>query len=296
MKNLIFLPTLIFLVVSVIVLIKESWRNKVAQWFDDSIFLVVVVLLSLNAVIYLMTDTWDGPAFVRLAIYFAVPTSLCAFARFGNLNRFGWPMALLHLAIICWIWLIDEWSLVALNWKISGNNIPLGGVSVLIFSLLAFTAWLRVDLKLDWKFTWQDWKYILGFVALVFCFILPITLLIGFSKFGVSAKAAQWPIVFVSIWFSIALVEELIFRAMIQRVLVEKLGVVFGIIVASIIFGFAHIDNRAGIYSYPNWPYVVLATIVGAGYGYVYHKRNLQSAITFHCSVDFLAWLFFKGF
>ena len=72
--------------------------------------------------------------------------------------------------------------------------------------------------------------------------------------------------------------EEFLFRGLIQNLLSQWLGPRPGLVVASIIFGLAHL---------PDPRYVLLATIAGGAYGWVYLRtqRITASAIT-HALVD----------
>ena len=72
--------------------------------------------------------------------------------------------------------------------------------------------------------------------------------------------------------------EEFLFRGLLQNLLAQWLGPRSGLVVASIIFGLAHL---------PDPRYVLLATIAGVAYGLVYARtqRITASAIT-HALVD----------
>ena len=60
-----------------------------------------------------------------------------------------------------------------------------------------------------------------------------------------------------------------------------------GWVTASICFGFAHITNGG----FPNWRYVVLATIAGFFYGYAWRKTgSIFGSALVHTMVDFF-WL-----
>ena len=72
--------------------------------------------------------------------------------------------------------------------------------------------------------------------------------------------------------------EEFLFRGLLQNLLTGWLGARAGLVVASIVFGFAHL---------PDLRYVLLAAIAGLAYGWVYQRtrRITASAIT-HALVD----------
>jgi len=58
---------------------------------------------------------------------------------------------------------------------------------------------------------------------------------------------------------------------------------------ASVLFGFSHITNSA----FPNWRYVILASIAGLFYGWTWRRTNAIFASAFvHAGVD-TTWHFF---
>jgi membrane protease YdiL (CAAX protease family) len=81
--------------------------------------------------------------------------------------------------------------------------------------------------------------------------------------------------------------EEFLFRGLLQNLLTDWLGPRAGLVIASIIFGFAHL---------PDLRYVLLAAIAGLAYGWVYLRteRITASAIT-HALVDATWAAFLRG-
>ena len=90
-----------------------------------------------------------------------------------------------------------------------------------------------------------------------------------------------------------ALPEEILFRDLIQNLLVKRFGdTERTLIVASVIFGAAHLDN--GPQPVPNWRYMILATIAGYAYGKVFRKSStVLSSATLHTLVDWTKHFFF---
>lgn len=258
------------------------------------IFLLPCALLLYNAVLITLTKSWHIGKFSLVVLYFALPTAIIFF---GSFRKNAKPLArgLMNLAVILFLWLPVEFKIIQKGWAVGGTSYPLVALSALVYCLLAFSAWRGLRFNLSWSFRKKDLLYIFGFVFAILILILPVALEIGFTKFRLNKKAELWPLFLVGIWFAPALVEEIIFRGVIQTVLVGWLKPVWGIIVASVIFGLAHINNKAGLYGVPNWPYVVLASVVGIAYGVTAYKRNLQSSTTLHCIVDFVWWLLFKA-
>jgi membrane protease YdiL (CAAX protease family) len=80
--------------------------------------------------------------------------------------------------------------------------------------------------------------------------------------------------------------EEFLFRGLLQNLLSKTLRSEWaGLIVASVIFGFAHIFHAP----VPNWKYVFLATIAGIFYGHAWMKTgSLVPGVLIHALVDTL--------
>ena len=83
-----------------------------------------------------------------------------------------------------------------------------------------------------------------------------------------------------------ALPEEILFRSLIQNLLMQRFGGgVRTLLAASLIFGCAHLDNGPG--ALPNWRYMILATIAGLAYGKVFQETStVLSPAGLHMLVD----------
>ncbi len=90
-----------------------------------------------------------------------------------------------------------------------------------------------------------------------------------------------------------ALPEEILFRALIQNLLVRRLGdTTRTLLLASVIFGAAHLDN--GPQALPNWRYMIEATIAGVAYGKVFQRSNsVCSSALLHTLVDWTKHFWF---
>lgn len=106
---------------------------------------------------------------------------------------------------------------------------------------------------------------------------------------GAGRMAAAVGIIFAAT----ALPEEILFRALIQNLLMQRFG--SGprtLLAASVIFGCAHLDN--GPQPLPNWRYAILATIAGWAYGKVFEKSStILSSAALHTLVDWTKHFFF---
>jgi membrane protease YdiL (CAAX protease family) len=90
-----------------------------------------------------------------------------------------------------------------------------------------------------------------------------------------------------------ALPEEILFRALIQNLLMLRFGANTRVLlVASFIFGCAHLDN--GPQPTPNWRYMILATVAGFAYGKVFVMAStVLSSAALHTLVDWTKHFFF---
>ena len=95
------------------------------------------------------------------------------------------------------------------------------------------------------------------------------------------------------IYVATALPEEILFRSLIQNLLMHRFGSsARTLLAASFIFGSAHLDN--GPQPLPNWRYMILATIAGLAYGKVFQKAStVLSSAGLHMLVDWTKHLFF---
>ncbi|HEX3745245.1 MAG TPA: type II CAAX endopeptidase family protein [Bryobacteraceae bacterium] len=95
------------------------------------------------------------------------------------------------------------------------------------------------------------------------------------------------------VYVGTALPEEILFRALIQNMLMQRFGSgTRTLLVASFIFGCAHLDN--GPQPLPNWRYMILATIAGVAYGKVFRKASsVLSSAGLHMLVDWTKHFFF---
>jgi len=88
------------------------------------------------------------------------------------------------------------------------------------------------------------------------------------------------------IFLGTALPEEILFRGLIQNLLMQRYGeTTRALLIASVIFGCAHLDN--GPQPLPNWRYAILATIAGFAYGKVFQRASsICSSALLHMLVD----------
>ena len=115
---------------------------------------------------------------------------------------------------------------------------------------------------------------------------------IGLIEYAVLANAALIPnasaseligLSIVMIFF-VALVEELLFRVLLQPQFIERSGAVVGILITSVLFGAMH-AGYANVYE------LLFATAAGVVFGVAFYKtKNLPFVVTMHAVDDILLY------
>jgi len=118
---------------------------------------------------------------------------------------------------------------------------------------------------------------------------IPLGIRIGFIAFdpSLSRMRVSFPLEALGILLFTAWPEEFLFRGLLQNLLSRTFKNEWaGLIAASAIFGLSHILHAP----YPNWKYVLLATIAGLFYGHVWMRtRSLVPGTLVHALVD-ISW------
>ena len=115
---------------------------------------------------------------------------------------------------------------------------------------------------------------------------LPIGLATGFLQWNPRPDVIRLAVAPIAIYLATGVPEEFLFRGLIQNTLERAIGRA-ALPIASIIFGLAHL---------PDARYVLLATLAGVAYGWVYlvTRRITASAVT-HALVDWIWVLLLRG-
>jgi membrane protease YdiL (CAAX protease family) len=169
------------------------------------------------------------------------------------------------------------------------------GVAILL-GLVLFLGFRRLaGMKYNVPESWRD----VGLALAGFALVAPVLVLVGIAIGFIPGP--HWPVqpgrkmaAAVGIIFAgTALPEEILFRALIQNMLMQRLGsTTRTLLVASVIFGAAHLDN--GPQAVPNWRYMIEATIAGVAYGKVFQKSSsVCSSAILHTMVDWTKHFFF---
>ena len=140
-----------------------------------------------------------------------------------------------------------------------------------------------IGYSIGWGRRWG--VYILGSFLVFGAIAIPLGTGIHFIQFA--PRWTEWKsflVLLIAILFFTAWPEEFLFRGLLQNILSKSTKSDFaGWWTASVLFGFSHITNMG----FPNWRYVILATIAGLFYGWTWRKTGsiFASAIV-HALVD----------
>lgn len=117
---------------------------------------------------------------------------------------------------------------------------------------------------------------------------VPLGIAIGFIAYDPSiARLRSLPVAVIGITFFTAWPEEFLFRGILQNLFSRTLKSQWiGLAVASVVFGLSHILHAP----FPNWKYMILATIAGVFYGHAWMKTgSLLPGALVHALVD-ISW------
>ncbi|HZT38074.1 MAG TPA: CPBP family intramembrane glutamic endopeptidase [Bryobacteraceae bacterium] len=231
-----------------------------------------------------------GPLMALVAGYSLAPTICVWIAGSGDA---GW----LDLAAILLLWLPLELSAGASLVPRSAHG-ALHAVAYACGIVLALALFLIFRSFEGMKYRapgWVDVRNAAIGLAISAAALIPLGLWIGYmsAHHAAGRSAAAVLLRLVLILFGTALPEEILFRALIQNWLAQRLGASNpAIVLAAIIFGCAHLNN--GPQPAPNWRYAIVAWIAGLIFGKVFEKsRSIFASALVHMGVDGVKWAWF---
>jgi len=180
-----------------------------------------------------------------------------------------------------WLWPYPGSRLAYIFTVITAANVAIAG-----FLLLRRTK--NVGYNIGWGRGW--WLYIFGSLAMFAFIAIPVGLQMHFIAYA--PRFSEWKTFIplsIGILFFTAWPEEFLFRGLLQNLSSRASNSeTMGWISASVLFGFSHITNL----HFPNWKYVLLASIAGFFYGWTWRKTgSIFASALVHAGVDIL-WHF----
>jgi membrane protease YdiL (CAAX protease family) len=250
----------------------------------------VVLLLALPYLCYAMgMRDLRVAALVRLALI-AVPV-VAVYSAFPVSDRRKFTLQDLFAAI--WLVAIVLFHLFQGIWNRPTNLDFMARLFVFTLGALCWTYIRHIpDLRYRLVFNTQV-LLAAGRNFLFFAVIaIPLGMALGFTAWNPRWHGAlDFAIALLEIFLFIALLEELFFRGFLQSLLQNSLRSRWrGQLVASSIFGLFHILHAP----FPNWRYVILASIAGWFYGAAYREGGtLFASALLHATVDTVWRAFF---
>jgi uncharacterized protein len=238
------------------------------------------------------TNTFGALTAGAVAIFVFVPMALAADAERQP------PGAWQDFLLLAGVWVAVKFGPSHWVWPYPGGLLAYAFTVLLALNvaLAAFVLMRRVN-GIGYSIGWgQRWRlYVFGSFGVFACIAIALGRALHFLSF-----APQWgawktlPFTALAIFFLTAWPEEFLFRGLLQNMLSRVCkSDLAGWWTASVLFGFSHITNMG----FPNWRYVVLASIAGIFYGWTWRKTGsvLASAVV-HALVDiFWHFLFRSG-
>ena len=306
----------IFILVAVFTLHGSAHgRAFIATTLTFSFFLAVMLLFAARdipdriAALVGPSSGWLlGVIIFLIFLVYALGTGTASFARLGAIAAFIFlPLALLSSArsaapgswqdlfILVAIWVTVKFGPSHWFWPYPGGHLAyvftvMLAVNIAIAGFLLLRRTKGVGYNIGWGSNWT--LYILSALTLIACIVIPLGLKLHFLIY--SPHLSQWKSFLplsVAILFFTAFPEELLFRGLLQNLLSRASNNdTAGWIAASMLFGFSHITNLG----FPNWRYVLLASIAGLVYGWTWRKTNsIFASALVHASVDILWHILF---
>jgi membrane protease YdiL (CAAX protease family) len=239
-------------------------------------------------------------------LIYALGTGTASFARLAAVAAFIFlPLLLLSTAqtaapgswqdffTLAAIWVIVKLGPSHWVWPYPGGRLAyiftvLLAVNIAIAGFLLLRRAKGIGYFIGWGKNWI--LYILGALTVFAGIAIPLGLKIHFLIY--SPRIHEWKSFLplsIAILFFTAWPEELLFRGLLQNFLSHATkSETAGWIAASLLFGASHITNM----HFPNWRYVLLASIAGLFYGWTWRKTNsIFASALVHAAVDIL-WHF----
>jgi hypothetical protein len=254
-------------------------------------FLFPLLLLSVYVLYGLGPGRLRLPESLLIPVYLAIPVLFASLAAARGERPNRWD-----LLAVAFLYLPIEAAALARAWKPSAVGIPspshpfsqLLGMNLTLFCFLAVRP--LAGIGFTFRLRWRD----VAEALLAFAWFFPLALLFGTTTGFVPFRphlpdpALVIPVV-LGVTFMVALPEEVLFRGIIQNLLQRAAAARYRIaafVVASVIFGFSHINNHPKF----DWRYVTVASVAGIAYGWVYNRTGkVTAAAITHALID-IVW------
>jgi membrane protease YdiL (CAAX protease family) len=273
----------------------QSRMRETLRGNAELIWTVPVVLSGLFCAIAAYFGAFSASLAGLLTAYTLAPT---LFVYIQGPNKGGQP-SWIDLVAILLLWLPLEFAVghQFIPKHIQGFLHSVAYGIAILLALVLFVGFRSLEgMKYNLPSTARDYWLPVAAFAVTAPILAGLGVAIGFISpfhWPVNPSASKLAGTFGVIFVGTALPEEILFRSLIQNVLMARLGPKTAtLMLASFIFGCAHLNN--GPQPLPNWRYMILATIAGFAYGLVFQKSStVLSSTALHALVDWTKHHFF---
>ena len=272
------------LLIGLLLSLKESWQEKIRGILSKKPMLIFLapfffILLNQYHIQYRGLPIENGMAY---ASYLLLPTVVIFFADRNNPR-----IQIADVLVILAFWLPFDLRYIQGSWQRFSYHFL--SVSASILGILLFSCYRKLDnIKFNVRISRESLLLLLKVLVLALLTLIPAGFVLDFLKWNPDPEKIKiLPIAFLLILLVTALPEELLFRGFLQNLLNKTTGLSSGLIIASIVFGCAHLDNIAGGYGPPNWRYFIMASIAGLWYGTAYlQSKSILIPASLHALID----------
>ncbi|MBN1936916.1 MAG: CPBP family intramembrane metalloprotease [Anaerolineae bacterium] len=295
----------------------ESWcdwlRRAQARLGDWMVFLLLLP--------YLLAVGFQPSVagLVQMVVFLALPVILLRLRRPD-----ARPFDLWHILVVLCLWVSIEPSLFILfadliapgagfgarlagvrllpqvdALLLPGVGLPVDMLTAILLMLYLFLIYRPLkEIGFSFRWRWRDLRIALLGLGLFMAAGIPTGLAIGFLRFRPALPNFTDVVIgIISGYLLVALPEEVLFRGAIQNMLRQRLKSNWiALLIAAPIFGLAHLNNATRGFAAPNWGYVLMASLAGLAYGYVWmHTRKVTAAAITHMLVNLLWGILFPS-
>jgi membrane protease YdiL (CAAX protease family) len=252
-----------------------AWRERLRT--DSRVVGMLVTPLTITAAIAIYSWVIGLPVAPRAAAfgaYLTVPALLVCVGCAGT------PGLVRVLAAAIILWLPIEFSVLPPLRLPPSEGLRAAPFAALAAGLYLFLVACPLDrIGFTFRLSRRDLR-LAAIATAVFAIVgVPIGLATGFLQWNPRLDAVRLVVAPIAIYLVTGVPEEFLFRGLIQNVLERAIGRA-ALPVASIVFGLAHL---------PDLRYVLLATLAGVAYGWVYQKtRRITASAVTHALVDWI--------
>jgi uncharacterized protein len=275
--------TFAFLLLVMLIFAARGMAERFAGWLGPGGGLLLGVCVFVAYLVYLLgTGEYAFARVAAIAGLIFVPLGL---AVSGERAAAGSWQDFLTLG---GVWVFVKFGPSHWLWPYPGGRLAyvftvLAALSAALAAFVSVRRMSGIGYSIGWGKNWGF--YVLGSFLVFGLLAIPAGIVMHFMTFA--PQWGRWPSLIFSllgILVFTAWPEEFLFRGLLQNLLARASKSEWaGWWTASVLFGFSHITNLG----FPNWRYVVLATMAGIFYGWTWRKTgSIFASALVHAGVD----------